>query len=72
MSGHSSEQALGYTLGTGRLFVPMPEWHRFAEALLGRPILTHEFTDERLWAEMRATFEDALLAASAQEPAESA
>ena len=53
------EEALGYTLGTGRLFVPMDVWHAWAERLLGRPILTHEFAEEALWNEMRTIFEEA-------------
>jgi hypothetical protein len=52
-----SDIGLGYTLGTGRLYCDMAEFHRFAEKLLDRPILTHEFADERVWAELRAAFE---------------
>ncbi len=55
----SHYEALGYTLGTGRLFVPIDIFHEWAERLLGRPILTHEFADENLWDELRGIFEDA-------------
>jgi hypothetical protein len=48
---------LGYTLATGRLWAGGAEWHKFAEGLLGRPILTHEFASEHLWAELRRRFE---------------
>jgi hypothetical protein len=49
---------IGYTLASGRLFCPIAEFHAFAEELLGRPILTHEFADKDLWAEMRMAFEE--------------
>ena len=48
---------VGYTLATGRLFAPMAEFHVFAEVLLGRPILTHEFGEDDLWTELREAFE---------------
>ena len=51
--------AFGYTVATGRLFLPMDEFHRRAEALLGRPILTHEFADQRTWTLLREAFEAA-------------
>jgi hypothetical protein len=48
---------LGYTLATGRLFCDVAEFHGFAEKLLGRPIFTHEFGDQRTWDEMRERYE---------------
>lgn len=48
---------LGYTLATGRLWADVAKWHKFAEGLLDRPILTHEFASEDLWAELRRRFE---------------
>jgi len=51
------EFAIGYTLGTGRLFVDIAKFHEYAERLLGRPILTHEFGEPETWAEMREVFE---------------
>ena len=50
-------EGFGYTLATGRLFAPMDKFHEWAEALMSRPILTHEFADEALWDEMRERFE---------------
>lgn len=52
---------VGYTLGTGRLFCEMGEFHRFAEAVLGRPILTHEFGSSKVWQEVREAFETHVL-----------
>lgn len=48
---------IGYTIATGRLFTRMDEFHAFAEKVLGRPILTHEFADEATWHELRSEFE---------------
>jgi hypothetical protein len=48
---------LGYTLATGRLYCDFAEFHAWAEKLAGRPIFTHEFADERVWAELREAFE---------------
>jgi hypothetical protein len=48
---------IGYTLATGRLLCPIADFHAFAETLLDRPILTHEFADQRTWAELRQVFE---------------
>jgi hypothetical protein len=38
---------------TGSLALPTEEFHRRAEALLGREVMTHEFGDVRLWDQMR-------------------
>ena len=53
----SNTAGVGYTLATGRLFAPMDEFHPFCEELLDRPILTHEFGDSHVWAELREAFE---------------
>ena len=53
---------LGYTLGTGKLFANFPAFQEWAEELLGRPILTHEFADERTWLDLRGAFEESALA----------
>ena len=49
---------IGYTLATGRLFCRAPDFHAFAEALLDRPIYTHEFVGETLWTQLRERFEN--------------
>ena len=52
----------GTRLATGRLFsASSPTLQRYAEALLGRPILTHEFADKATWAELREAFEASVL-----------
>lgn len=58
MSAHDlSTVGIGYTLATGRLFCDFPEFQKYAEHLLDRPILTHEFGEKHLWDELRAAFE---------------
>ena len=52
-----------YTVATGRLFMDVSQFHEQAEALLERPILTHEFAEERTWATMRENVEAHLAAA---------
>lgn len=54
----SYSAAVGYTLATGDLWAPMREFHPFAEMLLGRPILTHEFGQHETWVELREAFEN--------------
>lgn len=49
--------AFGYTVATGNLWLPFSEFQRRAEALLGRPILTHEFAEKPIWVEMRDVIE---------------
>jgi hypothetical protein len=61
----TTEIALGYTLASGRLFCSIVEWQAYAENLLGRPILTHEFADEELWDQLRGSFETLAIQASA-------
>ena len=53
----ASDVGIGYTLATGRLFCDFAEFQRWSEALLERPILTHEFADETTWSELRTAFE---------------
>ena len=48
---------IGYTLATGRLFCDIGAFHEYAEQLLARPMLTHEFADRALWNEMRERYE---------------
>jgi hypothetical protein len=48
---------IGYTLATGRLFCTLASFQEFAEQLLARPVLTHEFADAALWDEMRERYE---------------
>lgn len=50
-------EGFGYTLASGRLFADFAKFHEWCEALMHRPILTHEFADEALWADMKARFE---------------
>lgn len=47
-------ECFGYTVATGRLFLPFEEFHKRAETLLGRPILTHEFGEERVAEDLKA------------------
>jgi hypothetical protein len=42
----------------------MRDFHLFAEILLGRPIFTHEFANEDLWAELRERFEAETIASA--------
>lgn len=45
----NKREALVFTLYTGRLFVKdFSEVHVFAEELLNRPILTHQFASEEI------------------------
>ncbi len=53
--------AIGYTLGTGRLFCHFRDLQEYAEHLLQAPILTHELGDERLFQRLRARFEAVVL-----------
>ena len=43
---------------SGTPAVEMEEFHRRAEALLGREVQIHEFSSERLWNEMRGRLEE--------------
>jgi hypothetical protein len=48
---------VGYTIATGRLFCDMKMFQKTAEAILGRPLMTHEFADPAVWVELRSRFE---------------
>jgi hypothetical protein len=58
MSVYSQDRGIGYMLATGKVFCPLDEFHAFAEELLGRPVMTHEFASQLTWAEMRDRFEE--------------
>jgi hypothetical protein len=58
---YNDEIGFGYTIASGKLFCPMDVFHVYAEKLLGRPILTHEFGDARTWRQLRGAFEEAAL-----------
>jgi hypothetical protein len=57
-SGSDTAVGIGYTLASGNLFAPMADFHRYTERLLARPIFTHEFANEAVWADLRKAFED--------------
>ena len=59
-----SDVGVGYTLGTGRLYCDIAEFHAFSERILGRPILTHEFASKEVWNELREAFEASVLEAT--------
>lgn len=48
---------IGYTIGSGLLYCEFPVFHRYAESLLNRSILTHEFGFPALWEELRTALE---------------
>lgn len=54
----SEEAAFGYTLASGRLFMPFDKFHEYCEKLKGRPIFTHEFASRQFWDEMKKRFEE--------------
>lgn len=56
---------VGYTIATGRLFCSMVTFQETCEWLLDRPLMTHDFADPVLWAELRDSLENAVLEASA-------
>lgn len=55
------EGGFAYTVATGRLFCPMDEFQHRAEALLDRPVLTHELGLDSVWTELREAFEESAL-----------
>ena len=59
-------EALGYTLGTGKLMVDFAWFHQWIEDLLERPILTHELADEDVWMQIREAFERRVIPEAAQ------
>jgi hypothetical protein len=64
------DAAFAYTVGTGRLFLSMPEFQRRAEWILDRPILTHEFGDKETWRDLREALEESFLESPQQEDEE--
>lgn len=49
----TKEQAAFIGCYTGICFSSFRDIHEFAERTLGRPILTHEFADEKLWEQLQ-------------------
>src|SRR5262245_46000638 len=62
-----TEVGIGYTLATGRLFCDWAVFQEWAEQLLDRRILTHEFADDAVWKELRDSFESRMEAISGEE-----
>ena len=52
-----TDVGIGYTLATGRFFCAFSDFQAWAEKLLDRPILTHEFAIKDTWTELREAFE---------------
>ena len=65
LAAAEADVAFAYTVGSGRLFMEMADFHARAEKLLGRPILTHEFAGSAIWAELREAVEKRCRAALA-------
>jgi hypothetical protein len=55
-------QANVLTAYTGILLGDIAEFQRYAEVLLGRPIMTHEFADKATWVELKEASRDTLFA----------
>ncbi len=53
MTRLTEEQAAVLTAYTGILCGPIPNFHAYAEALLERPVLTSEFGDREVMAEIK-------------------
>jgi hypothetical protein len=49
----TQHQALIVSAYTGYLCCPFDELHKFVEAVLQRPVWTHEFADSTIWDELR-------------------
>lgn len=47
----------GYTLASGKLFCDFAAFQEWCSDLIGRPLMTHEFADEKVWADIREAFE---------------
>ncbi len=56
------EQAVIISAYTGILLCPFWEMHKAVEKKLGRSLLTHEFTTERLTEEIKEKFRDDFIA----------
>ena len=54
--------AVGYTLATGKLFIDMAKFQKFAEDLLDEPIshygMSNSFSNKALWERLRKAYED--------------
>jgi hypothetical protein len=58
----TARQADILTAATGTLVGDFASFQLYAEKLLGRPILTHEFADRETWAELKEAARSDLLA----------
>ncbi len=56
------EAAVILSAYTGIAMAPFGDIHGYAERMLGRAILTHEFADERTWDALREACKDDFLA----------
>lgn len=43
---------------TGTLFVSFPVFHKYVEEIMGRPVLTHEFTNKSVMEEIKNRSEE--------------
>jgi hypothetical protein len=68
LSPEWTAMGIGYTLASGHLFTDFAAFQHFAEDLLNRPVMTHEFADKELWNEMRSRFEVGVKDALADTP----
>jgi len=50
---YSEDIAKVLTIKTGKKLCEFYKLHQFAEWILNRPLMTHEFTQEKLWKELR-------------------
>ena len=61
MTPLTKEQALIISAYTGYLCIPFNLFHEYAEVILDRPILTHEFVDKSVMNKLKdAVFNDFL------------
>ncbi len=56
------EAAVVLSAYTGIAMAPFGDIHEYAERMLGRGLMTHEFASEALWEELRAATKDDFLA----------
>jgi len=57
MAGQEWGIGIGYTLATNKCYTTFGQFHWYAEQLLERSILTHEFASKELWKELRKKYE---------------
>lgn len=55
------EQGIILTGYTGTLLAPMSDYHKDAERRMGRPILSHEFGDQRTVGTLKAIYREDFL-----------